>query len=123
MRPPAKARVSNPPTASESSKPRPEPSSISAPDRHLIEGHRQRSKSILDSIGSRIELGGTVVALLLVLSVFALALIILKLAQFWRERVGAHGRAERALHAWFHGGYGDAHRLLDGDRSAVGATL
>lgn len=79
--------------------------------------------SILDSIGSLIEFGGTVVALLLILSVFALALIILKLAQFWRERVGAHGRAERALHAWFHGGYGDAHRLLDGDRSAVGATL
>lgn len=78
---------------------------------------------ILDSIGSFVGLGGPVVALLLVLSVFALALIILKLVQFARERVGAHGRADRALHAWFHNGYGEAHRILEGDRSAVGTAL
>lgn len=78
---------------------------------------------IFASIGSFLELGGPVVAVLMLLSVFALALIILKLVQFARERVGAHGRAERALRAWFHKGYGDAHRFLEADRSPAGSAL
>lgn len=76
-----------------------------------------------DDIRGFLELGGPVVAAIAVLSVFALALIGLKLVQFWRERVGFHGRAERALHAWHHGSYGDARAALESDRSAVSAAL
>ncbi|WP_163271926.1 MotA/TolQ/ExbB proton channel family protein [Chelativorans alearense] len=78
---------------------------------------------LFDTIASFLTLGGPVVALLIVLSVFALALILLKLVQFWRERVGRHGRAERALHAWFHEGYGEARGALEGDRSPAGTAL
>ncbi len=77
----------------------------------------------LDNIRGFLELGGPVVALIAALSVFAVALIGLKLVQFWRERVGFHKRAERALHSWHHGGYGEARAALQGDRSAVGAAL
>lgn len=76
-----------------------------------------------ENIRGFLQLGGPVVALIGLLSVFAVALIGLKLAQFWRERVGFHGRAERALHAWHHGGHGDARLALDGDRSAASAAL
>lgn len=79
--------------------------------------------SMIDGIKTFLELGGPVVALLLALSVFALALVILKLVQFARERVGFHGRAGRALHAWFHGSPGEARRMLEGDASALGAVL
>ncbi|MCT7375291.1 MotA/TolQ/ExbB proton channel family protein [Chelativorans salis] len=78
---------------------------------------------LFDTITSFLTLGGPVVALLVVLSVFALALILLKLVQFWRERVGRHARAERALHAWFHEGYGAARSALEGDCSPAGTAL
>ena len=77
----------------------------------------------IEAIRSFVALGGPVVAILLVLSVFALALILLKAGQFWREGVGRHGRARRALHAWFHGRRGEASALLEADRSAVGTAL
>lgn len=44
--------------------------------------------------------GGTVVAILLVLSVVALAVILLKLWQFWRLRVWSWGPLEAAAEAW-----------------------
>ncbi|MCO6385430.1 MotA/TolQ/ExbB proton channel family protein [Aliihoeflea sp. 40Bstr573] len=78
---------------------------------------------MVETIRWFLELGGAVVAILLVLSVFAVAIIVLKFWQFWREGVGRHGRAKKALHAWFHGGYGDARHLLDDDRSALGSAL
>ncbi|WP_274425711.1 MotA/TolQ/ExbB proton channel family protein [Chelativorans sp. YIM 93263] len=77
----------------------------------------------VDDIASFLSLGGPVVALLLTLSVFAMALILLKVVQFWRERVGRHARAERALHAWFHDGQDLARSNLEGDRSPAGAAL
>ena len=78
---------------------------------------------VIEAIASFLELGGPVVAVLLVLSIFALALILLKLWQFLRERVGSHGRTERALHAWHHQGAGEARAILEGDRSATGGAL
>ena len=56
----------------------------------------------IDFIGEFLTLGGPVVAIIALLSVVALAIIVLKFFQFWRERVGSHRRAERALHAWVH---------------------
>lgn len=81
------------------------------------------TNSVIENMRSFLELGGPVVAILLVLSVFAVALILLKLVQFWRERVGFHGAAQRALHLWVHGIYGDARRIADADPSAVGSAL
>jgi biopolymer transport protein ExbB len=78
---------------------------------------------MIDTIRSFLALGGPVVAIIGVLSVFALAMLIMKLGQFWRERVGRHGRANEALHAWLHRDYAGARQLLAGDRSALGATL
>ncbi len=81
------------------------------------------SISVFENMRSFLELGGPVVAILLVLSVFAVALILLKLGQFWRERVGFHGSAQRALHLWVHGNHADARHTADADPSAVGSAL
>lgn len=78
---------------------------------------------VISSIGSFLKLGGPVVAILLVLSVFALALILLKFMQFQRERVGRHGRSNRALHAWFHHNQGEARSMLANARSPLEETL
>ncbi|WP_295813126.1 MotA/TolQ/ExbB proton channel family protein [uncultured Nitratireductor sp.] len=78
---------------------------------------------VITSIGSFLRLGGPVVAILLVLSVFALALILLKFFQFQRERVGRHGRSNRALHAWFHRNQSDARSILANGRSPLEETL
>lgn len=78
---------------------------------------------LTENIQGFVELGGPVVAILLVLSVFAMALIILKLVQFTRESVGNPGRANRALQAWFQRDYVGARRMLDNNRSPLGAAL
>lgn len=75
------------------------------------------------SIAFLVGQGGPVVTLLLVLSVFALALTLVKLHQFWRERVGSERRAKSALQYWLHGRFADAQRTVDNDRSAAGAVL
>lgn len=75
------------------------------------------------TIGSFLKLGGPVVAILLVLSVFAVALILLKLVQFQRERIGRRGRAKRALHAWFHRNHGEARAALGNARSPLEEAL
>lgn len=79
--------------------------------------------TLRDSVVFLIGLGGPVVALLLVLSVLALAVTLLKLHQFWREKVGAHMLARAALQSWHRGRFADALRAVEDDRSAVGAVL
>ena len=79
--------------------------------------------TLRDSIGLLVGLGGPVVTLLLVLSVFAIALTLLKLHQFWREAVGSVRHSRAALHDWVHGRYADATRTAGADRSATGAAL
>lgn len=81
------------------------------------------TEDMIQQIRDLLALGGPVVAILLVLSVIALALILLKLVQFWRERVGFHGRSERAMYLWVHGNAVEARRVAEEDRSAVGAAL
>jgi biopolymer transport protein ExbB len=80
-------------------------------------------EQLRDSVGSLVGLGGPVVILLLVLSVFAVALTLLKLHQFWREGVGSERRVKAALHHWVHGRFADALVAIEGDRSARGAVL
>lgn len=79
--------------------------------------------TLRNSVVFLIGLGGPVVALLLVLSVLALAVTLLKLHQFWREKVGAHKPARAALRNWHRGRFADALRAVEDDRSAVGAVL
>lgn len=79
--------------------------------------------SVSDAIGSLVELGGSVVAILLAISVFAVALIIVKIAQFWRMRVGRHGSARKALALVGDGRRREAGERVAGDRSVVGETF
>ena len=81
------------------------------------------TEDMIQQMRDLLALGGPVVVILLVLSVIALALILLKLVQFWRERVGFHGRSERAMYLWVHGDAVEARRVAEEDRSAVGAAL
>lgn len=73
---------------------------------------------ILRPVTDFLELGGPVVALLAALSVIALAVVILKLAQFWLERVGRPGRAEAAVRLWGHGRHREAWQALGDIRGA-----
>lgn len=78
---------------------------------------------ILDTLKSFIQLGGPVVALLLVLSLIALAAILVKLQQFHAERVGRHGQARRAVAAWRQGDVAQARALAERSSGVVGACL
>ncbi|WP_099866379.1 MotA/TolQ/ExbB proton channel family protein [Pararhizobium haloflavum] len=79
--------------------------------------------NLIEIVQSFIDLGGWVVAVLLGLSVFALAVILLKFMQFARERVGSHGRPREALRLWSQRDYKGAEQLVSNDRSLVSETL
>lgn len=70
-----------------------------------------------------VERGGAVGVVLMLLSVVSLALILIKLTQFWRARVGRHRKARTAIDLWQSGRHADAVALIKGDASAVGRTL
>lgn len=57
------------------------------------------------SLTDALDLGGPVVALLLLLSVFALAVILVKLWQFLKLRRTSHGRIARAVTLWVNKDY------------------
>jgi len=67
---------------------------------------------ILEPVSGFLKLGGPVVSLLLVLSVIALASILLKLYQFWKERVGSNARVNKALAQWQRGNQEGALSIL-----------
>lgn len=77
----------------------------------------------MDQIFSFLALGGPVVAILVALSMIAVAIILMKLVQFWRQGVGRHETVRRALHAWHHGRHGEARVMLEGARSPLGVSL
>ncbi|MEM7068007.1 MAG: MotA/TolQ/ExbB proton channel family protein [Pseudomonadota bacterium] len=79
--------------------------------------------SLISPILDFVQLGGPVVAILLCLSIGALAMIVLKAMQFVRCRVGQHRRAKRALNAWNHRKRIEAINDLKGTKSAVGKSL
>ncbi|MCB1477244.1 MAG: MotA/TolQ/ExbB proton channel family protein [Rhodobiaceae bacterium] len=78
---------------------------------------------IFDTLRSFVALGGPVVALLLVLSLIALAAILVKLQQFHTERVGRHAPARRSVAAWRRGDVAEARAVAEKDSSVVGACL
>ncbi len=69
-----------------------------------------------------LALGGPVVALLVGLSVLSLAIILLKLWQFWALRVGRHAPVRNAIHLWSVNNRAKAHQSLIG-QSGVLAEL
>lgn len=79
--------------------------------------------SIVETIRSFLEVGGPVVAILMVLSVFAMALIGLKAAQFFHQRVGARNTANRAVALWHRGKTSEAIRLISTKPGALNTSL
>ena len=77
----------------------------------------------LDAVRDILQLGGPVVALLLMLSIFAVALIALKLFQFWRHNLGRLRRAENAVELWHAGRHGDALAACAASRSIISRSL
>ena len=58
---------------------------------------------VLAAIVALVDAGGPVVGVLLAISVIALAVVVMKVWQFWRIGVGRHGCARAALDTWDHG--------------------
>ena len=74
-------------------------------------------ESGLSNLSGLVDLGGPVVALLLVMSLVALAVVIYKLGQFLRAGVGRHGRLTHASAAFDRGARREARRLAGESRS------
>ncbi|MEF2070128.1 MotA/TolQ/ExbB proton channel family protein [Consotaella aegiceratis] len=79
--------------------------------------------TLLAPITALFELGGSVVVILVVLSVVALAVIILKLWQFAAEGVGRRRSAKRAVDAWIHGQDHVALQAAEAGRGPVAGTV
>lgn len=77
----------------------------------------------LDRIAALIALGGPVVALLLLLSVVALAIILFKAWQYARLGTGAGRTVDEAVRLWLGGRRQDARSLLASDRTLLGAIV
>ncbi len=75
-----------------------------------------------DMISHWIEAGGPIVVILGALSVYSIALVALKLMQFWGILAGARDR-EAALTAWRGGAVEEAKGLVTGGRSPVNKVV
>lgn len=73
--------------------------------------------TLISQIAAFLELGGPVVAILVVVSILSLAVILLKLFQFTRSGVGSRRRAERAVLLFASGRPREAHDLAKAGRS------
>ncbi len=77
---------------------------------------------MLDMISEWIEAGGPIVVILGQLSVYSIALVALKLIQFWGVLSGGRDR-DAALKAWRGGAVEEAKGLVDGGRSPVNKVI
>ncbi|MEM9755702.1 MAG: MotA/TolQ/ExbB proton channel family protein, partial [Pseudomonadota bacterium] len=77
----------------------------------------------LDVLRELIALGGPVVAVLLAMSVAALAVVIWKLVAFVRMRVGRHDHLQAALAAWDRGDQAAARAEVAQSRSHLAPVL
>lgn len=77
----------------------------------------------MEPIWELIEVGGPVVVILLILSVFVTATILLKAVQFLWLGVGGGGRAERAITSWLAGDKQRAYELVKKSRNPTDKTL
>lgn len=77
----------------------------------------------LDSLYGLVETGGPVVAILLVLSVFATTVILLKIGRFLWAGVGRHRRVRHAERLWQKGHQSEALALIAKRRNPVARVL
>lgn len=77
----------------------------------------------LDSLYGLVETGGPVVAILLVLSVFAMTVIFLKMGRFIWAGVGRHRRVRHAERLWQSGRHSEALHLVEHRRNPVAKVL
>jgi biopolymer transport protein ExbB len=77
---------------------------------------------MLEMILEWIEAGGPIVVILGALSVYSIALVALKLIQFWGVLSGG-GDRDAALKAWRGGAVEEAKSLVDGGRSPVNKVI
>ncbi len=77
---------------------------------------------MLDMISEWIEAGGPIVVILGGLSVYSIALVALKLIQFWGVLSGGRDR-DAALKAWRGGAVEEAKGLIDSGRSPVNKVI
>ncbi|GGA57496.1 MotA/TolQ/ExbB proton channel family protein [Pelagibacterium lentulum] len=78
---------------------------------------------LVEQVSAILALGGPVVALLVALSVIALALILLKFYQFWRAGLGRWHAPERALGLWQSGRKAEAMSLCQESPSIIARSL
>lgn len=77
----------------------------------------------LTSIADFLSLGGPVVALLLALSIVALAVVLFKVYQFLRYRVGQADRARKSVLLWRQGYFDEAYQNAVGGKSASAISV
>jgi len=81
------------------------------------------SKLGLNSLNTLLQSGGPVVAILLALSIFIMAIILIKLWQFLWLGIGSGKRTERAIQIWLSGRQSQALAVLEGRNNPVQLVL
>ncbi len=79
--------------------------------------------TIISQIGAFLELGGSVVSILLVVSILSLAVILLKIFQFARAGIGSRRRAEQAVSLFAAGRSREAHDLAAQGRNPTAEAV
>ncbi len=77
---------------------------------------------MVDTVSYWIEAGGPIVIILGLLSIYSIALVVLKLIQFWGVLGGRRDR-EAALEAWERGERADARKLVTGGRNPINTVV
>lgn len=77
---------------------------------------------MLDTVSYWLEAGGPIVTILGLLSVYSIALVVVKLVQFWGVLGGRRDR-DAALEAWERGERSDARKLVAGGRNPIDTVL
>lgn len=76
-----------------------------------------------NALSEMLVLGGPVVMVLAVMSVFGLAISLLKAWQFWSVRIGDRSFVEPALEAWQAGDHQRTLEILEGRRNPIARAL
>ncbi len=77
---------------------------------------------MMDTVSHWMEAGGPIVIILGLLSVYSIALVVLKLIQFWGLLGGRRDR-EAALEAWERGDRSDARKLVTGGKNPINTVI
>lgn len=95
----------------------------SAADLAASTGQVDTVTGMFDSAREFLNVGGPVVMILAVLSLVGMTIILAKLMQYSANRVGRHGKAEKALLLWLGGNRAEAYSLIRDHRSPASQVL